>query len=140
MGPDEKGVKGGKAAKKANKEVKRRDVSEREPMLVGPHDDPAMLPKNLAELEVPKNNAGRKTSKNQTKHEVREQVQNRSGPDENVTKIINHEQEVANMVADENWTEIRSFEEDVSEERSKFPVISVDSLRPRNDPMWDTAD
>lgn len=132
--PDKKG----KAAEKAEKEVrrreeefipyllprnpKRRDVSEREPVLVGPHEDPAILPKNHAEMEAPK------------------KVQNRSGPNEDVTKMINHEQDVAEMVADENWTDIRNLEEDVSEERSEFPVISIDALRPRNDPLWDSAD
>ena len=120
----------------------RKDVIEKGPMLVGPHEDPIETdkPRNHTGPEVSNNLEGMETPKNHTKQEIGEQDKNESGTDKNVTKIYNHEEEIANMVADKNWTEIGSAEEKVFEDRSKLPIISVDGLRPRNDPHWDTAD
>ena len=98
------------------------------------------LPKNFSEMEIPQNSAGMKTPKAEAKQKVSEQAKNESGTDENVTEQINHKQEAAELVADENWTEIGSVEEEVVEEKSEFPIITVDALRPRNDPVWNSDD
>ena len=129
----------------------RKGVIERGPILVGPHEDPtetdkprnhtgSEVPKFFEILDIPQNNTGVETLTNHTKQEVGERDKNESCTDKNVTKIYNHEEEIANMVADKNWTEIGSAEEEVFEDRSELPILSVGALRPRNDPHWDTAD
>ena len=47
---------------------------------------------------------------------------------------MENSQRVAKIVSDDNWTEIGSVEN----ENSDLP--SVDVLRPRDDPLWDSAD